>query len=152
MRNFRLNFANIFAKMNVGKKFENDAKFWKKATFFRENAKCKFCFFCEIFAFFAEHIEAKFRKKISFIRVTDLREFSYFSRANEIQKYAKMFTKIFLLRNYRKPIFSFLLPVPSKRVRGFFPFCSQSHQNEWEDGDFRHVADFFSKKEKYLFV
>ena len=27
MRNFRLNFANIFAKMNVGKKFENDAKF-----------------------------------------------------------------------------------------------------------------------------
>ena len=119
----------------LGKNSKTMRNFKKRRHFFAKMQNGNSVFFCEIFAFFAEHIEAKFRKKISFIRVTDLREFSYFSRANEIQKYAKMFTKIF----YCEII-----------ANRFFPFCCQSHQNEWEDF-FLFAASPIKTSERWVF-
>ena len=146
MRNFRLNFANIFAKTNVGKKFKNDAKFWKKATFFRENAKCKFCFFLRNFRIFCGTYWSEISQKNFIYSRNRSQRIFVFLASERNTKICENVHENFLLRNYRKPIFSFLLPVPSKRVRGFFPFCSQSHQNEWEMGISDTCLIFFPKK------
>ena len=129
----------------LGKNSKTMRNFEKRRHFFAKMQNTNSVFFAKFSHFLRNILKRNFAKNFIYSRNRFKRIFVFLASERNT-KICENVHENFLLRNYRKPIFSFLLPVPSKRVRGFFPFCSQSHQNEWEMGISDTCLIFFPKK------